>query len=55
MERCMNCGSDDLIGLQEGFLCQRCGAMNNENGSCEYSPDGIEERIQDYDNYFENK
>lgn len=52
MERCMSCGSDDLVQYSDGFRCNRCGALNNENG-CEYSPDEVEDNIQRYDDYFE--
>lgn len=55
MERCMNCGCDDIVELQDGFHCQRCGAVSTADGSCEYEPDRIGENIQNYDDYFEDR
>lgn len=48
--QCMVCGGTDFAQYDEGLECQRCGAMNGEEGgSCSYDPNEVKERMEDYE------
>lgn len=49
MEKCLNCGSDDLMEFSDCKQCQRCGTKIKDDGWQEYNPNTIEENIQHYD------
>lgn len=50
MEKCNNCGSDDLMEFSDCKKCQRCGAKIYEDGAVEYEPERHEQNIRHYDN-----
>ncbi|MNJ60632.1 hypothetical protein D3C77_563790 [compost metagenome] len=52
MERCLVCGSEDLIHYSDCTSCQRCGAKGGSKG-WEYEPDQIQDNIDRYDDYFD--
>jgi uncharacterized Zn finger protein len=53
VDRCLTCGSDDVIIFSDAVQCQRCGSVGREDG-WEYDPSEIDGNIQRYDDYFED-
>lgn len=52
---CLSCGCEQQIVCETDFHCDRCGAMNRTDGSCEYdaSRRGFED-MQDNIDFYES-
>jgi hypothetical protein len=49
INKCLNCGSDDIFEFSDYAQCQRCHSKIDSEGGVTYEPDNIQDNIDRYD------
>lgn len=53
VNKCLNCGSEDIENYSTSARCLRCGAIIDGDGSLEYDPSAMRDNIDHYDKHHE--